>query len=128
MGFSRQKYWSGLLLPPPGKSPQPRDGTRSPTLQADSLPREPPGRQILDPQKQIRAQGGCGPDQCSLAAVNSLGGCSSPRDSCNQIALNLCGFCLESKAASPEGNLRPQLRAVPVLQKEGVQGPTELSP
>ena len=52
MGFSRQKYWNGLPLPPPGKSPQPRDGTWSPTLQADSLPHEPPGRQILDPQKQ----------------------------------------------------------------------------
>ena len=28
MGFSRQKYWSGLPFPPPGESFQPRDQTR----------------------------------------------------------------------------------------------------
>ena len=36
MGFSRQEYWSGLLFPSPGIKP------RSPALQADSLPSEPP--------------------------------------------------------------------------------------
>ena len=38
MGFSRQEYWRGLPFPPPGIEP------RSPTLQADSLLSEPPGK------------------------------------------------------------------------------------
>ena len=28
MGFSRQEYWSGLPLPSPGESSQPRDRTQ----------------------------------------------------------------------------------------------------
>ena len=43
MGFPRQAYWSGLLLPPPLDLPDPEIELRSPTLQADSLPSEPPG-------------------------------------------------------------------------------------
>ena len=42
-GFSRQEYWSGLPCPPPGDHPNPRIESRSPALQADSLPSEPPG-------------------------------------------------------------------------------------
>ena len=42
MGFSRQEYWSGLSHPPPGDLPNPGIQPRSPTLQADSLPAEPP--------------------------------------------------------------------------------------
>ena len=42
-GFSRQEYWSGLPCPPPGDLPNPGIEPRSPTLQADSLPAEPPG-------------------------------------------------------------------------------------
>ena len=44
MRFSRQGYWSGLLCPPPGDLPDPGMGPRSPALQADSLPSEPPGK------------------------------------------------------------------------------------
>ena len=33
MGFSRQKYWSGLPFPPPGDLPDPGVETVSPTLQ-----------------------------------------------------------------------------------------------
>ena len=44
MGFSRQKYWSGLLCSPPGDLPNPSKEPRSPALQADSLPFEPPGK------------------------------------------------------------------------------------
>ena len=44
MGFSRQEYWSGLPFPSPGEFPNPRIELRSPTLQADSLPSEPPGK------------------------------------------------------------------------------------
>ena len=43
-GFSRQEYWSGLPCPPPGDRPNPWIESRSPTLQADSFPSEPPGK------------------------------------------------------------------------------------
>ena len=42
-GFSRQDYWSGLPCPP-GDLPNPGIKPRSPTLQMDSLPSEPPGK------------------------------------------------------------------------------------
>ena len=44
MGFSRQEYCSGLPFPPPGDLPNPGMEPRSPALQADSLPAEPPGQ------------------------------------------------------------------------------------
>ena len=47
MGFSRQEYWSGLPLPSPGDLPDPGIEPRSPTLQADTLPSEPPGKPII---------------------------------------------------------------------------------
>ena len=40
--FSRQEYWSGLPFPSPGDLPDPGIEPRSPTLQADTLPSEPP--------------------------------------------------------------------------------------
>ena len=43
-GFSRQEYCSGLPCPPPGDLPNPVIEPRSPTLQADSLLSEPPGK------------------------------------------------------------------------------------
>ena len=43
MGFSRQKYWSGLPFSSPGDLPDPGIKPRSPALQVDSLPSEPPG-------------------------------------------------------------------------------------
>ena len=46
MEFSRQEYWSGLPFPSPGDLPNPGIEPRSPTLQADSLPSEPPGKPI----------------------------------------------------------------------------------
>ena len=42
--FSRQEYWSGLPFPSPGDLPNPVIKTRSPALQGDSLPSEPPGK------------------------------------------------------------------------------------
>ena len=42
--FSRQEYWSGRLFPSPGNLPTPGIEPRSPTLQADSLPAELPGK------------------------------------------------------------------------------------
>ena len=43
VGFSRQEYWSGQPFPSPGDLPDTGIEPRSPTLQADSLPSEPPG-------------------------------------------------------------------------------------
>ena len=44
MGFSKQKYWSGLPFPSPGDLPNPGIEPQSPVLQTDSLPPEPPGK------------------------------------------------------------------------------------
>ena len=44
LGFSRQEYRSGLPCPPSGDLPIPGIKPRSPTLQVDSLPSEPPGK------------------------------------------------------------------------------------
>ena len=44
VGFPRQEYWSGLPFPSPVDLPDARIEPRSPTLQADSLPTEPPGK------------------------------------------------------------------------------------
>ena len=46
MGFSRQGYWSELPFPSPGDLPNPGIKLRSPTLQADALISEPPGKPI----------------------------------------------------------------------------------
>ena len=47
MEFSRQEYWSGQSFPFPGDLPDPGFEPRSPALQADSLPSEPPGKPWL---------------------------------------------------------------------------------
>ena len=44
IGFSRQEYWSGLPLISPGDLPDSGIESRSPVLQADSLPTEPSGK------------------------------------------------------------------------------------
>ena len=44
MEFSRSKYWSGKPFPSPGDLPNPGIKLRTPTLQADSLLAEPPGK------------------------------------------------------------------------------------
>ena len=47
MEFSRQEYWSGLPFPSPWDLPDPGIELRSPALQADTLPSEPPGKSNL---------------------------------------------------------------------------------
>ena len=47
MGFSRQEYWSGLPFLSPEDLPDPGIKPGSPTLKADSLPSEPPGKTIV---------------------------------------------------------------------------------
>ena len=56
MGFSRQEYWSGLPFPSPGDLPNPEIEPGSSTLQADSLPSEPPGKlqRIHLPMQEVR--------------------------------------------------------------------------
>ncbi|XP_055444430.1 uncharacterized protein LOC129657824 isoform X5 [Bubalus kerabau] len=44
MGFSRHECWSGLPFPSPGDLTNPGIEPGSPTLQADTLPTEPPGK------------------------------------------------------------------------------------
>ena len=44
MGFSRPGYWSGEPFPSPGDLPNPGIKPRFPTVQADSLPADPPGK------------------------------------------------------------------------------------
>ena len=48
MGFSRQEYQSGLPFPSPGYLPNPGLEPRSPTLRADALPSEPPGKLVQE--------------------------------------------------------------------------------
>ena len=47
MRFSRQAYWSGLPCPSSGNLSKLRIEPRSPALQADSLPSDPPGKPIF---------------------------------------------------------------------------------
>ena len=51
MEFCRQEYWSGLPFPSPGDLPDLVIEPRTPALQADSLPSEPP-------RKPYKAGGG----------------------------------------------------------------------
>ena len=48
MEFSRQEYWSGLPFLFPGDLPDSEIKPRSPALQPDSLPSEPPGKMALE--------------------------------------------------------------------------------
>ena len=43
-GIFKQEYWSRLPFPSPGTLPDPGIKPRSPALQADALPSEPPGK------------------------------------------------------------------------------------
>ena len=46
-GFLRQECWSGFPFPSPRDLPDPGMEPRSPALQADSLPTEPPGDRLV---------------------------------------------------------------------------------
>ena len=53
-GVSRQQYGSGLPCPPPGGLPDPgSEWTQGSTMQADSLPTEPPGKPQRNYSKKL---------------------------------------------------------------------------
>ena len=53
MEFSRQEYWSGLPFPSPGDLPDSGIEPKSPTLQADVLPSEPPSKGKQTPKQDF---------------------------------------------------------------------------
>ena len=56
-GFSEQKYWNGLLFPPPGELPDPGIEPRSPALADGFSTTEQPGKSSsLGPRQQFSAQ------------------------------------------------------------------------
>ena len=52
-GFSREECWSGLPFPSPGDLPNPEVEPRSPVLEANSLPSDPPGKPIRGTQQIV---------------------------------------------------------------------------
>ena len=48
-----QEYQHALPLPPPGELPDPGIKPKSPALQVDSLPFEPPGKPFQELQDEI---------------------------------------------------------------------------
>ena len=68
MGFSRQEYWSGLPFLSPGDLPNPEIETRSPTLQADSLPSDPQGK----PTERMAIKTGLPPPPNGLRAEGTV--------------------------------------------------------
>ena len=52
MEFSRPEHWSRYPLPSPGGLPHPGITPRSPTLQTNSLPAQPPGKARETPGKR----------------------------------------------------------------------------
>ena len=58
MRFSRHEHWNKLLCPSPGDLSDPGiepTSPASPTLQADSLPSEPPGKPLYNVMSQVYA-------------------------------------------------------------------------
>ena len=101
MGFSRQKYWSGLPFPPPGDLPIPGIKLKSLSLlhwQEDSLPLHHPGSLAdRDPQSNLASCLLLSVKFCWNAAIliylHILGCFREPRESCI-----LSGGHLASKA------------------------------
>ena len=56
MECSKHEYWSGLPFSSPGDRPDPGIEPRSPALDADALPSEPPGNLPLLPLRLMQTQ------------------------------------------------------------------------
>ena len=52
-GILQEEYWSGLPIPSPGDLPDPGIEPKSPTLQADALTSEPPGKPLETQQSLL---------------------------------------------------------------------------
>ena len=81
MGSSRQEYWSGLPFPSPGDILDPSSKPGSPTLQADTLPSEPPGK----PEMKVQSLNHWTTSELSLVLLTTcsmrLGKCKLYRSS-----------------------------------------------
>ena len=67
MEFSGPEYWSGQSFPSPGDLPNPGMEPRSPTLEVDSSPAEPPGKPVSDGARiQIQTCNHLEAHSCSL--------------------------------------------------------------
>ena len=77
MEISSQEDWIGLPFPSPGDLPDPGIKPRSSTLQADSLPAEPPGlpsiASKLESQAGATGVGSSGLFSCTLSWVSGMG-------------------------------------------------------
>ena len=76
--FSRQEYWSELPFPSPGALPNPGIKPGSPTLQADSLPSEPPRKLSITAKSLQSCPTLCDPRDHSLPG-SSVHGISQAR-------------------------------------------------
>jgi len=81
MGFSRQDCWSGLPFPSPGDLPDPGMEPGSPSLQADTLPSEPPGK--LRPSDSIYGVNNKKYDVKKQAQIGRGTGTQRKRTPCN---------------------------------------------
>ena len=100
MEFSRPEYWSGLTFSSPGDLPNPGIEPRSPALQVDSLPAEPPGNLKHD-TKELTCE-----TQADLQ-IEQTCGCPVGR-------------------GEGQGGLRVRDQQMQTLQKDKQRGPTGL--
>ena len=62
IGFFRQEFWGGLPFPSPEDLPNPGTEPGSPTLEADALPSEPPGKVFISLEQ-------CSPAEIRMRAL-----------------------------------------------------------
>ena len=97
MQFSRQENYSGLPCFSPGYLLDPGIEPKSPTLQADALTSEPPGKQTL----QTNITGMCGEcSQCAHSVLTTLGlawlmACVLSQSTLLRLQVALQGNCLK---------------------------------
>ena len=73
MGFPRKEYWSGLPFPSQWDRPNPGIKPKSPTLQADSLPSEVPGKPInANNEVQNAGSSRCPTFSSILVSINKI--------------------------------------------------------
>ena len=76
VGFSRQEYWIGLPFPSPADLPDPGIKLGSPTLQANSLPIDPPGKLVICKDHAILHRGNkfpqTGREQCDCSVIFTI--------------------------------------------------------